>query len=138
MIQGLIVLIITFFFKFQPASFLGVLLALVFMFLTALLFTALGTAIASKLDDMQGFQLIMNFLVMPLYFLSGALYPLNNLPKFLSVVTSIDPMTYGVDLLRGTLISLNHFSLTLDLSVLAVITVIITVVGTKLFSKIQA
>jgi ABC-2 type transport system permease protein len=75
---------------------------------------------------------------MPLYFLSGALYPLNNLPKFLSVVTSIDPMTYGVDLLRGTLISLNHFSLTLDLSVLAVITVIITVVGTKLFSKIQA
>jgi ABC-2 type transport system permease protein len=60
MIQGLIVLIITFFFKFQPASFLGVLLALVFMFLTALLFTALGTAIASKLDDMQGFPLILD------------------------------------------------------------------------------
>jgi ABC-2 type transport system permease protein len=137
-LQGLLVLVLSFIFKFRPTEWSLTPVAILAMLLLSTLFTLLGTAIASVVDDMQGFQLIMNFLVMPLYFLSGALYPLNNLPKFLSVVTSIDPMTYGVDLLRGTLISLNHFSLTLDLSVLAVITVIITVVGTKLFSKIQA
>jgi ABC-2 type transport system permease protein len=137
-LQGLLVLVLSFIFKFRPTEWSLTPVAILAMLLLSTLFTLLGTAIASVVDDMQGFQLIMNFMVMPLYFLSGALYPLNNLPKFLSVVTSIDPMTYGVDLLRGTLISLNHFSLTLDLSVLAVITVIITVVGTKLFSKIQA
>ena len=44
------------------------------------MFAALGTAIGSALENMQGFQLIMNFLVMPIFFLSGALFPLNNLP----------------------------------------------------------
>ncbi len=137
-LQGLLVLVLSFIFKFRPTDWSLMPVAILAMLLLATLFTLLGTAIASVVDDMQGFQLIMNFLVMPLYFLSGALYPLNNLPKFLSIVTRIDPMTYGVDLLRGTLISLNHFNLSLDLSVLAVITIIITVVGTRLFSKIQA
>ena len=52
---------------------------ILFMMLIALVFAALGTAIGSVLQDMQGFQLIMNFLVLPIYFLSGALYPLKNL-----------------------------------------------------------
>ena len=65
---------------FRPVSCALLPLALVFMVLIALLFTALGTAIASVLEDMQGFQLIMNFLVMPLFFLSGALFPVQGLP----------------------------------------------------------
>ena len=67
-------------------------LALLFMALIAIVFAALGTAIGSTLKDMQGFQLIMNFLVMPIFFLSGALFPLANLPTALAVATRLDPL----------------------------------------------
>ena len=65
------------------------------MLLVGLVFAGLGTAIGSSLKDMQGFQLIMNFLVLPIFFLSGALYPLSNLPAALAAVTRVDPLTYG-------------------------------------------
>ncbi|MFH2109141.1 MAG: ABC transporter permease, partial [Patescibacteria group bacterium] len=99
--QGLLVFIIALLIGFKVSNWLMLPLALVFIFLIALTFTALGTAIASKLEDMQGFQLIMNFLVMPMFFLSGALFPLNNLPKAVDVITRINPLTYGVDGLRA-------------------------------------
>ena len=84
-------------------------LAFLFMALIAIVFAALGTAIGSTLKDMQGFQLIMNFLVMPIFFLSGALFPLTNLPTALTIATRLDPLTYGVDGLRGALIGVSHF-----------------------------
>lgn len=136
--QGLLVLGIAFIFNFRPASWTLIPFAILAMLVLSTLFTLLGTAIASVVDDMQGFQLIMNFLVMPLYFLSGALYPLNNLPKVLAVVTKLDPMSYGVDLLRSTLINVTHFSRGLDIAILFLITLVVTVIGTRLFSKIQA
>ena len=78
------------------------------MFLIALLFTAIGTAIGSVLEDMQGFQLIMNFLVMPLFFFSNALFPVQGLPKALQVVVHLNPLTYGVDGIRGSLNASPH------------------------------
>ena len=92
--------------------------ALVFMVMIAIVFAALGTAIGSTLHDMQGFQLIMNFLVMPIFFLSGALFPLNNLPTALTVATRIDPLSYGIDGLRARFIGTVHFGIATDLSVL--------------------
>src|SRR5579859_4484987 len=86
-IQGLLVLAVCLIAGFRPHDFGGVLLGLLFMGLIAIVFAALGTIIGSSLRDMQGFQLIMNFLVMPIFFLSGALYPLSNLPVALSVLT---------------------------------------------------
>ncbi|MFA5934400.1 MAG: ABC transporter permease [Candidatus Paceibacterota bacterium] len=136
-IQGLIVFIITLFIGFRPVSFLGVIISIVVMFLIAILFTALGTAIASRLEDMQGFQLIMNFLVMPLFFLSGALFPITDLPKTLNVITRIDPLSYGVDALHGVLSGVSSFGVGLDLAVLVVLVVIITVIGAWQFSKIE-
>ena len=85
---------------FRPTSLLMVLVAFIFMFLIAILFTALGTAIASKLEDMQAFQLIMNFVIMPIFFLSGALFPLDGLAKGIAYVTKFNPLTYGVDAIR--------------------------------------
>ena len=79
----------------------------------------------------------MNFLVMPIFFLSGALYPLNNLPGVLSLVTRLDPLAYGVDGLRTTLMGASHFGLAADGSVLVVVTMILLFVGSYLFSKIQ-
>ncbi len=135
--QGILVLIISFFFGFSIPSIGAAIFALFFMLLIALLFTALGTAIASVLNDMQGFQLIMNFVVMPTFFLSGALFPLAGLPSALTVITSLDPLAYGIDGLRHVLVGTAHFGLLLDTSVLAVITLILLSVGGYLFSKIQ-
>ena len=118
MIQGMLVLAVCMIAGFRPQSLLGVPMALVFMALTAIVFAALGTAIGSALKDMQGFQLIMNFLVMPLFFLSGALFPLAGLPRGLAVVTKLDPLTYGIDGLRGAFIGAWHFGAGLDLSLI--------------------
>jgi len=113
------------------------LLALVFMFIIALLFTALGTALASTMEDMQGFQLIMNFLVMPIFFLSGSLYPLKDLPKAMEIATKLDPMTYGIDGLRATLGGVANFGIGTDLFILSAITILFLFVGSYLFNKIQ-
>src|SRR5262249_15680096 len=101
------------------------------------MFTALGTAIASVLSDFQGFQLIMNFLVMPVFFLSGAMFPLSNLPGTMTILTSLDPVTYGVDGLRYSLLGTSHFGLTTDLSVLSVVSALLLVLASHLFSRIQ-
>lgn len=93
-------------------------MALAFLFLAALLFTALGTAIGYLLEDMQAFPLIMNFRVMPLFFFSGALFPLHGLPKALDVAVRLDPLTYGVDGLRGAMTGVCSFGLGLDFAVL--------------------
>ncbi len=135
--QGLIVLALAVIFGFHPYSFIGILLTIPIMFLVALLFTALGTMIASLLDDMQGFQLIMNFLIMPLFFLSGALFPLDNLPKALSFITKLDPLSYGVDAFRSLLINTSHYGLGLDLTVLSIVTAIFLWLGSYFFKKIQ-
>ena len=135
--QGLVVLVLSLFVGFRPVSAAGVGIAFLFMFLIAMAFTSLGTAIASKLDDMQGFQLIMNFLVMPLFFLSGALFPLDGLPAALKLVVRINPLSYGVDGLRGTLTGLSHFGVASDFAVLLLITGFLLAIGSYLFSKIQ-
>jgi len=77
---------------------LGVILA---MILVASSLTSLGLAIASRMSSMEGFQVIMNFLVIPMWLLSGAFFPLRGLPVWMAVLTRIDPLTYGVDALRG-------------------------------------
>jgi len=135
--QGLLVLLLAMAAGFRPQNIAFLPLALVFMLLISLLFTALGTAIASLLSDMQGFQLIMNFLIMPLVFLSGAFFPLDGLPKALTAITVVNPLSYGVDGLRHTLIGVSHFGLLTDFMVLSVVTVAILIVGSYLFSKIQ-
>ncbi|MBI5223873.1 ABC transporter permease [Candidatus Micrarchaeota archaeon] len=135
--QGIIIFAITLLVGFRP-ELSSIPLALIFALLISIFFTALGTAIASLLDDMQGFQIIMNFLVMPIFFLSGALFPLEGLPREIAIITQIDPLSYGVDGLRGTLTGLTHFGLAMDLGVLVILTGITLVIGSYLFSKIEA
>jgi len=137
MVQGLIVLIITIIIGFRIASFSSFLIALVFMFFIAVLFTALGTAIASKLEDMQAFPLIMNLIIMPIFFLSGALFPLEGLPSFLDIIIKFNPLTYGVDGLRGALSGSSSFSLPFDLLVIVSVVVVVFYIGSVLFSKIE-
>lgn len=135
-LQGLVVLAITI-----PLGFsfnLAMLpVAILFMLLIAFFFASLGTAIASVLKDMQGFQLIMNFIVMPTFFFSGALFPINDLPRALKIVLSFNPLAYGVDGLRGALSGSSYFGLGIDFLVLGSVTVLSLGIGSYLFSKIQ-
>jgi ABC-2 type transport system permease protein len=135
-LQGTLVLIVCLFAGFRP-ELGGVLLGLLFMLLIAIVFAALGTIIGSSLKDMQGFQLIMNFLVMPLFFLSGALYPLAGLPTALTVLTHLDPLSYGVDGLRGSFIGLTHFGVLLDLAILGALAACFLALGARAFARIQ-
>jgi ABC-2 type transport system permease protein len=89
---------------------LGVLMALGFMCLISASFVGLGLAFATRMSDPQGFQLVMNFLIMPVFFLSGALFPIDQLPYWLSILTLINPLTYGVDGIRYSLSCPHHFS----------------------------
>jgi ABC-2 type transport system permease protein len=135
--QGIIVFLISLLAGFRPHNWTLVLASIPVMFLVALLFTALGTMIASFLNDMHGFQLIMNFLVMPLFFLSGALFPLQGLPSALTIIAKLDPLSYGIDAFRTLLIGVSNFGLGTDIAVLSVITAVFLILGSYFFSKIQ-
>lgn len=136
-LQGLLVFGIGFFMGFRIQNWLLVPLGILFMFLIALLFTLLGTAIASKIEDMQAFPTIMNFMIMPMFFLSGALFPTTNFPSIIKMIVIINPMTYCVDLLKHTLGVGASFSFILDLSIVLGLIIILSLVGTKLFNKIE-
>lgn len=136
-IQGILVFLITLVAGFRPANLMLLPLAFVYLVIIALLFSALGTAIAARLEDMQGFPLIMNFLIQPLFYLSGALFPLTGLPKILSFVTKVNPLSYGVDGMRYALSGTNAFSPVVSLSVLIVFLFAILGFGVYQFSKIE-
>ena len=136
--QGIIVFILTLLIGFRPQNIITLPLAICLMFLIALLYSALGTAIASLMKDFHGFQLIMNFLVMPTFFLSGAIFPLNNAPRPIQIISSINPLTYGVDGLRQVLIGASQFGLTTNILVLVIVGAILLSIGSYLFSKIEA
>ncbi len=136
-LQGIIVFLISIAAGFRPTNIVFLPVAFLVMALTALLFTAMGTAIASLLEDMQGFQMVMNFLVMPIFFLSGALFPLAGLPDSIVTIASLNPLTFGVDGLRGALVGQMHFGFITDFAVVSGITVLFLVVGSYLFSKIE-
>ncbi len=136
-LQGLMILGISLLIGFRFESLSGLPVALLFMILIATLFTALGTAIASLLEDMHGFQLIMNFLVMPLFFLSGALFPIQNLPPALGMVVHFNPLSYGVDGLRGALLGTYDIGFWTNFNVLALGMVVLVIIGAYLFSKIE-
>jgi len=137
MIQGVLILLVCLIAGFRPQHWISVPFAFVFVAMIAIVFAALGTTIGSVIKDMQGFQLIMNFLVMPIFFLSGALYPLSHLPLALSIVTRMDPLSHGVDGLRGALIGTWRFGFILDIGLLGTMAAVFLGTGAYLFSRIE-
>jgi ABC-2 type transport system permease protein len=137
LIQGLLVLIVTLLIGFRPASWALIVPAVAVMALIAIIFTAFGTAMGARIRDMQGFQLIMNFIIMPVFFLSGALFPLAGLPAVMYWVVRVDPLSYGVDALRGLLINASQFGLALDLGILVVVAAALLSIGAYFFSTIE-
>jgi ABC-2 type transport system permease protein len=137
-LQGTLVLIISLALGFRPQHWILVPFALIIMSMLAVSIACFSSGIGSFVEDMQGFQAINQFLVFPLYFLSGALYPLTNVPGWLRIVAECNPMSYAVDAMRDTLIGQTHFGLAKDLIVLVVTLVVLMVFGAYRFQHIQA
>jgi ABC-2 type transport system permease protein len=137
LIQGSIVFLVCLAAGFRPAHPPLLPLALLFMTLIAIICTAIGTAVGSVLQDMQGFQLIMNFIVLPLFFFSSALFPVPDLPGPVRLAVRLNPLSYGVDGLRGALSGGFAFGVATDFAVLVCLAAILLAIGAYLFSKIE-
>jgi ABC-2 type transport system permease protein len=139
------------------APFVGVALSvqlvlelLLVSFLMSIAVTSLGVALAARMRSMQGFQMLMNFLVMPLYFLSGAMFPVSSAPTWMRTLMILNPLTYGVDALRNVVLSgaaetsladmarqagLIRWDLGIDLAVMALVAVLLSVVAAVRFRR---
>lgn len=136
-IQGILVMIIASLVAFHVSSIIGFLIAFGFMILIGLAFTSLGIAIASRMQDMSGFQLIMNFVIFPIFGLSGAVYPLNNVPQWLKIITYFDPLTYGVEGIRYGIIGTSSINPLVCLAALGGFAVVMITIGALLFRRVK-
>lgn len=136
-IQGVIVGVICFAVGFRVENLAMLPVALVFLFLIAILFAAAGTTLGSLLEDLHAFPLIMNFLVMPLFFFSGALFPSNQVPGALHAVMGLNPLSYGVDGVRGALTQAISSGLSTDLAVLVIVSAALLSAASWAFARIE-
>jgi len=137
-IQGILVLLLAIIMGFISIGIFQFLLSIVFMLFIAMTFIGFGLILASKMRDMQGFGLIMNIIIFPLFFLSGALFPLENLPSWLIAISYIDPLTYGVDGLRGAMLGISSLPILTNLIILIGFSVFTVILGSYLFEKSDA
>jgi len=139
MAQGSIILIFAPFLKI-PITFSSILKLIPIVFLTAACISSLGIVLASKLKTMQSFQVITNFMLMPMFFLSGALFPLVNAPKWMAVISKINPLSYGVDAMRFVLLkdtAVQLYPLHIDIFVLIAMTIATSTVAMLLFNTLE-
>jgi len=137
LIQGFLILIISIFLGFKIINPWSILLAFLFMILIGIGFIGFGVSVASIIKDTQGFSLIMQLIVFPLFLLSGTFFPISNLPSWLRLISYIDPLTYGVDGLRASLIGFSQFPLFLNLGVLLIFGTTMVILGSYLFNKTE-
>jgi ABC-2 type transport system permease protein len=135
--QGVLVFVIASLLGFRPHNWALVPPAFLVLVFMCVALTCFGAGIASMVDDFQGFQGINNLLVMPMFFLSSALYPLNNVPTALRIVSTCNPVSYMVDALRDLLANQTHFGLTKDLAVMCLTFVICLFFAVDRFNRIQ-
>lgn len=139
MIQGTVTLILILFIgRRLPLNIIGIVLALGFMLLLSLALVGVGLVGASRMERAGGFQNIMRMLVMPLFFISGALFPLSKLPEWLRILTMLNPITYGVDAIRGSLLGVSIHPLWFDFLILGGFTLSIILLGAHLFKGSEA
>ncbi|MGQ9673987.1 MAG: ABC transporter permease [Candidatus Aminicenantales bacterium] len=138
LIQSLLILIVSVFMGFRVRSAIFFLPAMVFMILISMTFLGLGLIFASKMRDMQGFSIVMNFVIFPLFFLSGALYPLDNFPGWLRALSYLDPLTYGVDGLRATLIGFSSYPVAFNLSLMTFFSGLMIGLGAYFFERSES
>jgi ABC-2 type transport system permease protein len=137
MMQGVIVFVIALLFGFRPYSWPLVIPAFIILSVMCLALACFGAGIASSVEDFQGFQGINNLIVMPLFFLSSALYPLADVPAALRIISTYNPVSYMVDALRFLLSNQTHFGLVKDLVVIALTLVAAITIAVNRFNRVQ-
>ncbi len=133
-IQGLIILV------FSPLIGINLtltkfLMVVPLMFFISFTISGIGIIIAARMESFEGFNLIINFIIMPMFLLSGAIFPIANLPSWLSAVVNINPLSYGVDIMRWVITGVTERGPALDLMALLVVCIFTTTVSVYLFSK---
>jgi len=98
-------------------------------------FVSVGLTIASMMDSMEGFQMIMNFIVMPMFMLSGALFPIDSLPGNVAWVMMANPMTYAVDVLRYNMLGTSSLGIALSSSFIVGFSAVMSVIASIMFSR---
>lgn len=119
-------------------TFISIALTLVIVVIACAGLTAVGLAIGSLMTSPEGFQLITTFVIFPLFFLSGALFPLNNLPSYLTTLTVANPLTYIVDSLRSLLFGLQYFSTIENILVMLGFATVANLIGILAFRRMRA
>jgi len=134
MIQVSVLFIIGYFIgiPLTPASIIA---SFIILFLVAVCMTSIGLFFGAMLSTMESFQLVMTFFIWPVFFFSGALFPLDNLPAWLAPITRIDPLTYGVDALRTVMLGLPGMPLYISVGVLAVSSLLAMGLGMLAFER---
>ena len=137
LINGTLIIIISVLMGALHFGFLSLIMAFVFMLLISFTFVGIGLTIASRLKNMEGFQMIMNFLIMPLFFLSGAFFPLENVPIWMKTLAYIDPLMYGVDGLRNAFRGVSRLPIVLDLGVMLGFSTVMVLISSYLFTRMS-
>jgi len=110
---------------------------MIFMLVLAAAVVSIGLIIGSFMESPEGFNLIVSFLVFPLFFLSGALFPIDNLPPWLRAFTTLNPVTYAVDGMRGVMLGMSTFPVMMDFGVILGFAVVMIVIGSIAFSRMK-
>ena len=133
-----VVILFAFSFLFPSVNPWGIPLAFLLLLVTSIALVSLGLALGSLLESLEGFQVISAFLIFPLFFLSGALFPIDKrLPSWLGGLVKINPLSYTVDGVRGALLGINTYPLYIDLGIITLFAVVMLIFGSILFSRMK-
>jgi ABC-2 type transport system permease protein len=138
LIQGIMILGISLLMGFAIEGVTAFFIAVIYMVLISATFIGMGLIFASNMKDIHGFNLIMNFVVFPIFLLSGAIFPVENLPEAVRYLAYADPLTYGVDGLRGVLIGVSSFPVVFDLLILSLFSLLMITLGAYFFERSDA
>lgn len=137
-IQGITLFIIALLFGFHPYSWSMLLLTLLVMAMLSMAMVSFSSGIGAIVNDMQAFMAVTNFLVIPLFFLSSALFPLDHVPPVMKAIAYANPLTYAVDAMRGSLVNQSHFGLGTDFAVMGGTLILLFYFSIYRFKRIQA
>lgn len=118
-------------------NIISIIISLAFLLVTTAGMVSIGLIIGSQMESPEGFQLVGSFLIFPLFFLSGALFPIGNLPSWLSPLVFFNPITYAVDGLRGVLIGVSNFHIAFDFAIISLFSIVMILIGSYAFKKMK-
>jgi ABC-2 type transport system permease protein len=115
----------------------SILISLAFLIMITIGSVSIGLILGSQMESPEAYQLVISFVIYPLFFLSGALFPIDHLPAWLAPFTLLDPATYAVDGLRGAMLGTSTFPIALDFAVVTIFSAMAIIVGTYAFKKMK-